>query len=152
MEQEVFDEAVVEDKDEDTAASFLLAAGATESGPLSALQKVYHLSQRILISKLRLTATKICSSPQRRKRFRATAEKIHKDELAPSGRKVCTLMAIRDVKHRWNFTDAMIKRALLLRKVCDNLSDFVRGVNRDAGNRQMGQKFSRALPLAARGR
>jgi hypothetical protein len=29
-------------------------------------------------------------------------------------------MVIRDVKHRWNYTEAMISRALVLRKVSRN--------------------------------
>ncbi|KAK7001674.1 hypothetical protein R3P38DRAFT_3368049 [Favolaschia claudopus] len=71
------------------------------------------------LEKLRTTTTKICSSPQRRKRFRATAEKAYGDEKAPSGRPLASLMVVRDVRHRWNYTHAMIKRGLLLRKAID---------------------------------
>ncbi|KAJ7787943.1 hypothetical protein B0H14DRAFT_3162898, partial [Mycena olivaceomarginata] len=65
---------------------------------------------------LRLTTTKICASPQRRKRFKSIAAALYKDEKEKSGRKTASLMVIRDVKHRWNFTEAMITRALKLRK------------------------------------
>ena len=34
------------------------------------------------------------------------------------------LMVIRDVRTRWNYTHAMIRRALLLREVCSNTSDL----------------------------
>ncbi|KAJ6489262.1 hypothetical protein C8R47DRAFT_479101 [Mycena vitilis] len=47
------------------------------------------------------------------------AEAAYGEELAPSGRKVCSLMVVRDVKHRWNYTGAMITRALMLRKAID---------------------------------
>ncbi|KAJ7178861.1 hypothetical protein C8R43DRAFT_871631 [Mycena crocata] len=46
------------------------------------------------------------------------ASAIYKEELAPSGKPLCTLMVIRDVKHRWNYTEAMITRGRMLRKVC----------------------------------
>jgi hypothetical protein len=35
----------------------------------------------------------------------------------PSNKQLCELMVIRDVVTQWNYTHAMIKRALLLRKV-----------------------------------
>ncbi|KAJ6566505.1 hypothetical protein B0H19DRAFT_711354 [Mycena capillaripes] len=72
------------------------------------------------LQKLRLTATKICSSPQRRLRFKRIAASIYKEDInKSSGRKLSTLMVVRDVKHRWKFTEAMISRALLLRKAID---------------------------------
>jgi hypothetical protein len=64
-----------------------------------------------------LTTTEICASPQRRRRFKLIAAAIYKDERHKSGRKISSLMVIRDVKHRWNFTEAMISRAVVLRKV-----------------------------------
>ncbi|KAK0455611.1 uncharacterized protein EV420DRAFT_1272158 [Desarmillaria tabescens] len=65
---------------------------------------------------LRLIVTKICSSPQRRRKFRMIAKDVYKDQRAPSGHKLAFLMAIRDIITRWNYTHAMIKRALLLQK------------------------------------
>lgn len=74
---------------------------------------------RIILThvQLRTTITKICSSPQRRKRFRVGAEKAYKEKLAPSGKKLAMLMPIRDVRHRWNYTHAMVDRGHMLRKV-----------------------------------
>ncbi|KAJ6558727.1 hypothetical protein B0H10DRAFT_1894392, partial [Mycena sp. CBHHK59/15] len=72
------------------------------------------------LQKLRTTTTKICSSPQRRKRFRAIAEKVYKHELAPSGKEITSLMPIRDVRHRWNYTHSMIRRGRLLQKAINN--------------------------------
>ncbi|KAJ7696635.1 hypothetical protein B0H14DRAFT_3040384 [Mycena olivaceomarginata] len=69
-----------------------------------------------VLQKLRTTVTKICSSPQRRKRFRTTAVRVYGDILAPSGRKLASLMPIRDVRHRWNYTHAMIKHGLMVEK------------------------------------
>ncbi|KAJ6464225.1 hypothetical protein DFH09DRAFT_1489009, partial [Mycena vulgaris] len=63
---------------------------------------------------LRLTMTKICASPQRRKQFKVIAASIYKDKLHKSNRKVSSLMVIRDVKHRWNFTEAMISHPPIL--------------------------------------
>ncbi|KAJ6528859.1 hypothetical protein B0H19DRAFT_1274494 [Mycena capillaripes] len=63
--------------------------------------------------KLRMITTKICASPQRRRRFKLTAASVYKEQLHTSGRKLSTLMVTHDVKHRWNFTEAMISRALL---------------------------------------
>ncbi|KAF7340416.1 Dimer-Tnp-hAT domain-containing protein [Mycena venus] len=45
------------------------------------------------------------------------------DERAPSGKPLTSLMAIRDVKTRWNYTEAMITRGLLLRKAIDQWMD-----------------------------
>ncbi|KAJ7827733.1 hypothetical protein B0H13DRAFT_1917484 [Mycena leptocephala] len=53
------------------------------------------------------------------KRFRTTAERVFANELAPSGRKLASLMVIRDIRHRWNYTEAMIERGLLLRETID---------------------------------
>ncbi|KAJ7799924.1 hypothetical protein B0H14DRAFT_2901695, partial [Mycena olivaceomarginata] len=69
-----------------------------------------------MLQKLRTTVTKICSSPQRPKHFRTTAVRVYGDMLAPSGRKLASLMPIRDVRHRWNHTHAMIKCGLMLRR------------------------------------
>ncbi|KAF7346859.1 Dimer-Tnp-hAT domain-containing protein [Mycena sanguinolenta] len=53
------------------------------------------------------------------KRFRKAAEEKYQDQLAPSGKKLATLMVVRDVRHRWNYTHAMIRRGLLLHKAID---------------------------------
>ncbi|KAF7362862.1 Dimer-Tnp-hAT domain-containing protein [Mycena venus] len=103
LENETFeDEEVVQDEGELDAET--MTELAAELAKLSPLQK------------LRLTMTKICASPQRRKQFKSTAASIYQDKLHKSGRKVSSLMVICDVKHRWNFTEAMISRALVLRK------------------------------------
>lgn len=57
------------------------------------------------------------SSPQRRSRFKRVSKEIYKDILTAVGTLLCALMPIRDVRTRWNFTHAMIKRALLLKEV-----------------------------------
>jgi hypothetical protein len=67
---------------------------------------------------LRTAVTKIVSSPQQRAGFQKLLKEKYKTALALSGRLIADLMVIRDVKTRWNYTHAMIKRALLLRKVC----------------------------------
>ncbi|KAJ7676984.1 hypothetical protein DFH06DRAFT_976182 [Mycena polygramma] len=88
LEREVFtvdDEEVTEEDD----AAGLLAALGSDFEKLSPLKR------------LRTTTTKICSSPQRRKRFRATAEKTYGETLAPSGRKLASLMVIRDALDIW---------------------------------------------------
>ncbi|KAJ7768113.1 hypothetical protein DFH07DRAFT_736483 [Mycena maculata] len=56
-----------------------------------------------VLQKLRTTVTKICSSPQRRKRFRTTAVRVYGDMSAPSGRKLASLMPIRDAIGTWVF-------------------------------------------------
>ncbi|KAF7363114.1 Dimer-Tnp-hAT domain-containing protein [Mycena venus] len=72
------------------------------------------------IGKLRTITIKICSSPQRRQRFRAASKSVYMaNERAPSGKPLTSLMVIRDVKSRWNYTEAMITRGLLLRKAID---------------------------------
>ncbi|KAJ7805465.1 hypothetical protein B0H14DRAFT_3153436, partial [Mycena olivaceomarginata] len=68
----------------------------------------------------RTTATEICSSPQRRKRFRDTAARVDKNKLAPSGRKLASLMVVHDVRHRWNYTHAVVECALLLKSAINN--------------------------------
>ena len=66
-------------------------------------------------SQLRTIVTKICVSPERRAVFRH----IQKMESERPGEslKGKSLMVIKDVITRWNFTHAMIKRGLLLRRV-----------------------------------
>ncbi|KAJ7846727.1 hypothetical protein B0H14DRAFT_2583983 [Mycena olivaceomarginata] len=62
----------------------------------------------------------ICSSPQRRKRFRDTAARVDKNKLAPSGRKLASLMVVHDVRHRWNYTHAVVECALLLKSAINS--------------------------------
>ncbi|KAJ7189246.1 hypothetical protein C8R46DRAFT_877092, partial [Mycena filopes] len=108
LENEEFTPAPNADDEEDAEVEVMTDLAA-ELASLSPLQK------------LRLTATKICASPQRRLRFKRVAASIYKDEInKSSGRKLSTLMIVRDVKHRWNYTKAMISRALLLRKYVFN--------------------------------
>jgi hypothetical protein len=119
LEREVFTEEDGNGNEEDDAAD-LLSGLADKFESMSPLQKVSPLMnlQHLLTSlQLRTTATKICSSPQRRSRFRTTAENTFGNELAPSGKKKATLMVIRDVRHRWNYTQAMIEHGLMLQKV-----------------------------------
>ncbi|KAJ7818678.1 hypothetical protein B0H14DRAFT_2601113 [Mycena olivaceomarginata] len=111
MEQEVFKDGQMR-PDEDEATGLLAGLTSTFES-LSPLQK------------LRTTATKICSSPQRRKRFRDTAARVYENKLAPSGRKLASLMVVRDVRHRWNYTHAMIKHKLLLKSVSGRLSEDI---------------------------
>ncbi|KAJ7649685.1 hypothetical protein FB45DRAFT_1049884 [Roridomyces roridus] len=59
---------------------------------------------------------KLSPLQKRRARFKAIAAAIYRDELHKSGRKISSLVVIRDVKHRWNYTEAMLKRALILPK------------------------------------
>ncbi|EKM48650.1 uncharacterized protein PHACADRAFT_108524 [Phanerochaete carnosa HHB-10118-sp] len=68
------------------------------------------------VKKLRLICTKIASSPQRRSRFYKIKRKVYKADTAENARRR-RLMVIRDVVTRWNYTHAMIVRALELRDV-----------------------------------
>ncbi|KAJ7482522.1 hypothetical protein FB451DRAFT_1441871 [Mycena latifolia] len=95
------------DADEQEVEAEVMTELAEELASLSPLQK------------LRLTTTKICASPQRRRRFKLIAASLYKSEISGKGRKLSSLMVIRDVKHRWNFTEAMISRAKVLRKAID---------------------------------
>jgi hypothetical protein len=69
-------------------------------------------------SQLRAAVLKIVSSPQRRAGFRKIAKDTYKEKKAPSGKALASLMVVRDVATRWNYTHAMIERAILLSKVC----------------------------------
>ncbi|KAF8146730.1 hypothetical protein K438DRAFT_1944429 [Mycena galopus ATCC 62051] len=51
------------------------------------------------------------------KHFKLTPKAIYKDELAPSGKPLCVLMVIRDIKHRWNYMEVMITRVVCFRSV-----------------------------------
>jgi hypothetical protein len=123
MEQEVFKDGEM-GPDEDEAAGLLAGLTSTFES-LSPLQRVsiFFLSYCCSdVIQLRTTTTKICSSPQRRKRFRDTAARVYNNKVAESGRKLASLMVVRDVRHRWNYTHAMIQRALLLKSVSVRLS------------------------------
>ncbi|KAF5372244.1 hypothetical protein D9758_004983 [Tetrapyrgos nigripes] len=100
MEAEKFDE----DGSADDEMDFELPEGASS---LSALKR------------LRLITTKIVSSPQRRESFRECARKKYTNPLVDKNEKgtpLAKLMVIWDVRTRWNYTHAMLKRARLLRK------------------------------------
>ncbi|KZP28151.1 hypothetical protein FIBSPDRAFT_729779 [Athelia psychrophila] len=66
---------------------------------------------------LRIIVNKIVSSPQCRKYFRKCTVQFYAGKKNEKGTRIEILMVIRDVRTRWNYTHAMIKRALLLRKV-----------------------------------
>ena len=69
-------------------------------------------------TQLRTVVQKIVSSPQRRTIFRRHARKFYQGKELPGTKTdISTLMPIRDVKTRWNWTHAMIQRALILRNV-----------------------------------
>ncbi|KAF7341071.1 hypothetical protein MSAN_02093200 [Mycena sanguinolenta] len=108
MEQEVFTEQPGEENEEDDASGLKVCA----------LQWLGVISQADA-PQLRTTATKICSSPQRRKRFRDTAVRVLGAKLTTSGRPLSSLMVVRDVRHRWNYTEAMIERGVMLQKAID---------------------------------
>lgn len=88
---------------------------------MTALQKVITFLYIAEISnpsfKLRLTCTKIVSSPQRRAAFKKLNGDLYGGIITSEGRMKADLMVIRDVRTRWNYTEAMMTRALLLRKV-----------------------------------
>ena len=70
------------------------------------------------IIQLRIICRKIVSSPQRRSAFRRLAKKHYiGKKVNDNGRDISELMVIRDVRTRWNYTLAMIERALIMRKV-----------------------------------
>lgn len=71
------------------------------------------------VKKLREIVKKIVSSPQRRKQFRTIAKEAFGNVKAPSGKPLCSLMVIRDVATRWNYTHTMIRRALMLREAIE---------------------------------
>ncbi|KAJ6483393.1 hypothetical protein C8R45DRAFT_871167, partial [Mycena sanguinolenta] len=106
LESEIFESVDGAETEEDEAVDMMKAL-ADEFAALTRLQR------------LRTTVTKICSSPQRRKRFRKAAEEKYQEKLAPSGKKLATLMVVRDVRHRWNYTHAMIRHASLLQDAVD---------------------------------
>ncbi|KAJ7660882.1 hypothetical protein DFH06DRAFT_988730, partial [Mycena polygramma] len=108
LEREQFEQEHEKTTDED-AEVLLMASLAPDFEKLSAL------------GKLRAAAVKICSSPQRRKRFKSTAQAAYGDELAPSGRKVCSLMVIRDAIDKWLFDREELRPLLLTAKEWDML-------------------------------
>ncbi|KAJ7148098.1 hypothetical protein C8R43DRAFT_1069164 [Mycena crocata] len=99
LEQEKFEKEHEGTEEEDADAVFM-AALAPELKKLSPL------------AKLRATTVKICSSPQRRKRFKSGSTELYQGQRAESGKLLCSLMVVRDVKHRWNYTEEL--RSLLL--------------------------------------
>jgi hypothetical protein len=74
----------------------------------------------LILSQLCILCTKITLLPQRCANFRACAQKAFGDTPHPvTGTCLCLLMVVRDVKTRWNYTHAMIKRGYTLRKAID---------------------------------
>jgi hypothetical protein len=77
---------------------------------------IHQLSTYSCHIQLRFITTKIVSSPQRHTQFKKHArDRYSKD---PETQRLVGLMVVQDVRTRWNYTHAMIRRALLLRKVC----------------------------------
>jgi hypothetical protein len=61
---------------------------------------------------------KITSTPQRRAIYKRIAAESFEDDTHPdTGTLLKKLMVVRDVKTRWNYTHAMIKRACVLSPV-----------------------------------
>ncbi|KAK6966423.1 eukaryotic translation initiation factor 3 [Favolaschia claudopus] len=106
-DEEDEDDEVIEAGRIDKADAILVDELADEYANLSPLKK------------LRLITTKICSSPQRRRSFRRIADAKFKNQMHAPHRKLAALLPVRDVKHRWNYTEAMITRARLLRSALD---------------------------------
>jgi hypothetical protein len=71
----------------------------------------------LTILKLRTTCKKIVASPGNRSRFRKQAKKYYSAQYNDNGTEIAYLMVVRDMKVRWNSTQAMIERSLLLKKV-----------------------------------
>ncbi|KAF5332340.1 hypothetical protein D9758_017443 [Tetrapyrgos nigripes] len=67
------------------------------------------------LKRLRLITIKIVSSPQRRASFRKICKRVYPTQKNDKGTPLAKLMVIRDVRTRWNYTHAMIRRARLLR-------------------------------------
>ncbi|KAJ7156332.1 hypothetical protein C8R46DRAFT_909917 [Mycena filopes] len=81
------------------------------------------------VGKLRATVVKICSSPQRRKRFKVTSKAIYKDALAPSGKPLCTLMVVRDAIDQWVIEREELRPLLLSAReweLLEKLGDMLR--------------------------
>ncbi|KAJ6474928.1 hypothetical protein C8R45DRAFT_790942, partial [Mycena sanguinolenta] len=108
LEQEVFSDKIDGPAEEDEI--ILLTGLASKFKNMHPLQK------------LRTITTKICSSPQRRKRFRATAEEVFTDTLAPSGRKLASLLVVRDAIDRWVFARPELRPLSLDNDAWDLLS------------------------------
>jgi len=66
---------------------------------------------------LRYITTKIVSTPQRRKKFRKCAISIYHKKNSENKDRREALAVVRDVRTRWNYTHAMIRRAELLQEV-----------------------------------
>ncbi|KAF7305351.1 hypothetical protein HMN09_00787000 [Mycena chlorophos] len=104
------EETVDANRDEEDFEAPILEARSSELASLSTIKK------------FRLICIKICSSPQRRARFRKIAADKYGDEdhiLADGtvGRKIASLMPICEVKHRWNYMQASIACAEVLEKM-----------------------------------
>ncbi|KAF4611808.1 hypothetical protein D9613_004630 [Agrocybe pediades] len=77
------------------------------------------LGDESAVKRLRFITTKIVSSPQRRLQFRKIAKEKYAGKSDPSVARLAELMVIRDIRTRWNYTHAMIRRSLLQREAID---------------------------------
>ncbi|TFY70017.1 hypothetical protein EVJ58_g118 [Rhodofomes roseus] len=108
-EEEVLGVEASEDDEEEQPRS--TAKGRSKKGKKKKPKKL------TVVQKLRAIVRKIVSSPQRRTIFRRHAHKFYDGKKTEDGGKcIAELMPIRDVKTRWNWTHAMIQRALIMRK------------------------------------
>jgi hypothetical protein len=62
------------------------------------------------------------ASPQRRLQFRKICRVKYGGK--PDTKPLANLMVVRDVRTRWNYTHAMIRRALLLKEVSQQSGFF----------------------------
>jgi hypothetical protein len=86
----------------------------------------------VFLFQIRTICTKICSSPQRRSYFRRIAQRVCGGKKAPEALNplkkhgdVGMLMVLRDVVTRWNSTQAMLRRSLILQDVSVQVVDFL---------------------------
>ncbi|KAF4618026.1 hypothetical protein D9613_012868 [Agrocybe pediades] len=70
------------------------------------------------LKRLHFITTKIVSSPQRRSQFRKIAHSKYAED--PKTKAYAKLMVVRDVRTRWNYTHAMICRAIILKDAIDS--------------------------------
>lgn len=114
LEQEEFDDVM--DPEEEILLDNEEKMVATQS-PLKRVSNIalYCTVDFTSVLQLRFITTKIVSSPQRRAKFRRIAQANYGSQ--PTKKHLEHLMVIRDVRTRWNYTHAMIRRAQLLKEV-----------------------------------
>ncbi|KAF7794640.1 hypothetical protein EIP86_005777, partial [Pleurotus ostreatoroseus] len=121
-DQKALDEE--EDEEEDESSEDEEASGLSPNGgPIGDEddeddELVQQWSSHSAVKKLRLICTKIASSPQRRSSFRKIVHSAYASSHPDDVRRR-RLMVIRDVVTRWNYTHAMIERALFMRTAID---------------------------------